>query len=150
MRRVFSLMFVVAVALVSMPPPVIAQAPDLVGRYAVQGTSAGGQAYHGELEIVVQGTVYYLLWRLPQQNGSVVGVKGVGLVHGGVLAVAFVLPPTLGVGIYPIVEGTITAGTWTAAGDDTVYQEQVKKLPADHPPARAPTPATPAGRLLQG
>lgn len=149
MRRVCSLLFVVAVALVSSPPPLVAQAPDLVGRYAVQGTSADGNPYHGELEIRLEGAVYYVLWSLPQRDGSMVGVKGVGIVHGGAFAVAFVLPPTIGIGIYPIVDGTIAAGTWSAAGDNAVYREEVKRLPADHPPAVAPA-AKPKGRVLQG
>ena len=128
-----------------------AQGPDLVGRYAVNGMSAEGKPYAGELEILQQGTVYYVLWSLPQQDGTLVAMKGVGIVEGGALAIAFVMPPTLGIAVYPIVDGTITKGTWTGAGDDATYSETLKRLPADHPPpSAAPARTKPAGRLLQG
>lgn len=146
MRRVFSLVFLVAVALVSMPPPVIAQAPDLAGLYTATGTSAEGKAYTATLELLTHGDVYYAVWTFPEGPPA----KGVGLVHSGVLAIAFVMPWSLGIVLYPIENGAITRGTWTGAGEDRSFAETLTKLPADHPPPVAPVaPVKPAGRLLQ-
>ena len=88
----------------------VALAADLAGDYAAQGADADGHSYKGDVRIQSLGSVAQaVLWRL--ENGE--AYKGLGLVTGGVLGVAYgPVDAQFGIVVYRV-EGGMLDGVWT-------------------------------------
>lgn len=153
LRRALLVMALVGVA----PGPMRAAGePELIGVYVSQGVNPDGTEYQGFVRIVRHGENFLVSWIFPRLSHELFLLEqsavGVGILDGGMLAVAYLSPERAGVVIYRVEEGGHRlAGHWAVVGDGAAHAETLTKLPSDmvefvpvEPGAVEPAPAVPA------
>ena len=100
---------------------------DLAGRYACEGKSPAGQAYHGLVDIVRLDDTYRVIWTLAGDAGEVQQVMGVGILSNGIFAASY-FGGGPGVAVYRI-DGNKLVGEWTIGGaDGAMYPETLTRM----------------------
>lgn len=94
----------------------------LEGKYKItSGKSSTGTSYSGEVAIIHTGETYSLNWTLPNES-----YRGVGILQGDLLVVAWGSGKGYGVVTYEISDGKLD-GKWAAAGSESLGTEALTK-----------------------
>ena len=97
-------------ALLASAQPALAQIRE--GIYAVEGTNPDGSNYDGQFLLQAGPAGSWLAnWRVANEQ-----IVGLGLIHGGVLAVSFVINGRPGVSVYEVDPNGTLRGSWTTGG----------------------------------
>ena len=153
LRRALLVMALVGVA----PGPMRADGdPELIGVYVSKGVNPDGTPYQGFVRIARHGENFLVSWIFPRLSNEMFLLEqsavGVGILEGGMLAVAYLSPDRAGVVVYRVEEGGHRlAGHWAVVGDGAAHAETLTKLPSDavefvpvEPAPLEPAPAEPA------
>jgi hypothetical protein len=127
---------VLALVLLIASPVALTRAaePALEGTYAAQGFNPDGSEYRGVVKITRHGDSVMVAWLFPRVVGEdealVLRAAGVGVVHGGMLAVSYYGQDATGIALYQIEnDGQRLSGRWVAANSEGEVQlETLTKL----------------------
>ena len=130
------LRLVLALVVLIAPPVVVTPAaePALEGMYAAEGFNPDGSEYRGAVKITRHGASFMVAWLFPRVVGEeealVLKAAGVGIQHGGMLAVSYYGQDATGVALYQVEnDGQRLTGRWVAANSDGEVQlETLTKL----------------------
>ncbi len=103
-------------ALVPLGPTFLAAGPAAAqirqGLYEVDGRNPDGSTYGGVFALEnAPGASWYATWQVGD-----VQLAGLGLIHGGVLAVSFVVDGRPGIATYEVETDGRLRGTWSTGG----------------------------------
>ena len=103
-------------ALVLLGPALLAAAPASAqirqGFYDVEGRNPDGSTYGGVFALEnAPGASWYAIWQVGD-----VQLSGLGLIHGGVLAVSFVVDGRPGIATYEVEPDGRLRGAWSTGG----------------------------------
>ncbi len=104
------LLLLFGLLLATLVPPAAAQIRD--GEYQVEGQNPDGSSYGGVFMLQDSSNAG---WIATWQVGDV-RLVGLGLIHGGVLAVSFVVNGRPGVAAYEVQADGRLRGTWSTGG----------------------------------
>lgn len=112
MRRPFMLLAFAASLLVPALVARPAAAQLRQGDYEVEGQNPDGSAYGGMFSLEnAPGASWYVTWQVGD-----VRLQGLGMIHGGVLAVAFVVDGRPGIATYEVEADGRLRGNWSTGG----------------------------------
>jgi len=90
--------------------PAMAQIRE--GIYDVEGTNPDGSNYDGQFLLRAgPGGAWVASWRVASEQ-----IMGLGLIHGGVLAISFVVNNRPGVAVFEVEADGRLRGSWTTGG----------------------------------
>jgi len=99
-----------AAALACLSPAAFAQLRE--GTYTVEGQNPDGSAYEGQFELREGPNA---AWIARWQVGTA-QIVGLGLIQGGMLALAFTVDNHPGIAVYGVEPDGTLRGTWTSGG----------------------------------
>jgi hypothetical protein len=121
MRRfLFACLFAFGL-MATLPAPASAQMRE--GLYDVEGQNPDGTTYQGVLELrPAPGSAWLVAWRIGE-----LFVQGIGVVHGGVLAIGYAANNQVGVATYQVQPDGKLSGFWSignGVGSETLTPRQ--------------------------
>jgi hypothetical protein len=121
--RKFHLTSVAAVAAVFVVFAAPINAAELVGRYKVEGSNAGGtNLYRGEAAVIQSGQTYQIAWKVGGQQ-----FKGTGVLTGTTFSVVFQQTGTpASLVVYQLRDDGTLVGVWTGIGGTSLGSELMK------------------------
>jgi len=93
---------------------------NITGKYTVEGTNPEGGTYEGSAEITKKGDTYEVAWVIAGNEEY----RGVGILQGNTLSVAYANNAVSGVVVYRIEKGPKLVGEWAILGGNGKIQKE--------------------------